>query len=122
MTQEDEDKVRQLIQEQLSQLFASDRYIFHKNIQIMDGRNIQLGLTTGTKIGTSTLQKIGFFNATPVSQYTSNNAPGIYWNGSSDAVKVDSTFGGISFGTDQFTIGEIVTALKKLGFLRKDNV
>jgi hypothetical protein len=31
-----------------------------------DGVNITTGTTTGTKIGTSTTQKIGFYNATPV--------------------------------------------------------
>jgi len=33
-----------------------------------DNRNIVLGSTTGTKIGTATNQKLGFFNATPVVQ------------------------------------------------------
>lgn len=34
----------------------------------MDGRNIQCGLSTGTKIGTDAAQKIGFFGKTPVVQ------------------------------------------------------
>ncbi len=46
----------------------SDRYVFQKLIQMLDGRNIQTGLTTGTKIGTSSTQKVGFFGATPVIQ------------------------------------------------------
>ena len=33
-----------------------------------DNRNIVLGSTTGTRIGTATNQKLGFFNATPVVQ------------------------------------------------------
>lgn len=33
-----------------------------------DGANIAVGTTTGTKIGTSTSQKLGFFNATPIIQ------------------------------------------------------
>jgi len=35
---------------------------------LSEGTNIQAGTTTGTKIGTATTQKLGFFNATPVVQ------------------------------------------------------
>lgn len=35
---------------------------------IADGNNISLGTSSGTKIGTSASQKLGFFNATPVVQ------------------------------------------------------
>ena len=37
---------------------------------LADAANIALGSTTGTKIGTATSQKMGFFNATPVVQQT----------------------------------------------------
>lgn len=65
----------QNILEQWNKLSLSDRYIFQKNVQFMDGRNVQLGLTTGTKIGTSASQKLGFFNATPVIQPAAISAP-----------------------------------------------
>ena len=39
-------------------------------ITIADALNIAVGTTTGTKIGTGTTQKIGFFDATPVVQQT----------------------------------------------------
>lgn len=35
---------------------------------LVDGTDFVLGSTTGTKIGTATTQKLGFFNATPVVQ------------------------------------------------------
>jgi len=38
------------------------------NTTLTNGINLILGTTTGTKIGTSTTQKIGFFNATPIVQ------------------------------------------------------
>lgn len=38
------------------------------DLTISDTKNIILGTTTGTKIGTATTQKIGFYNATPVVQ------------------------------------------------------
>ena len=60
--------MRQIIREELSLLIRSDRYTFHKLIQMLDGRNIQLGVTTGTKFGTGTTQKMGFYNTTPIAQ------------------------------------------------------
>jgi hypothetical protein len=38
--------------------------------EMNDAMNMKFGTTTGTKIGTATTQKIGFFNATPVVQQT----------------------------------------------------
>lgn len=40
---------------------------------IADGKGIILGSTTGTKIGTATTQKLGFYNATPVIQSSGAN-------------------------------------------------
>ena len=61
-----EEQVRQIIREELQEFLASDRYIFHKKVQFLDGRDIQLGRTNGTKIGTATDQKLAFFGGTPV--------------------------------------------------------
>lgn len=41
-------------------------------VTVADGANFVLNTTTGTKIGTATNQKLGFYNATPVVQ------PGAY--------------------------------------------
>lgn len=43
------------------------------NLTIADAKNILLGSTTGTKIGTATTQKLGFYNATPVIQSSGAN-------------------------------------------------
>jgi len=45
---------------------------FDGNLSINDAVNVVLGTTTGTQIGTSTSQKLGFFAATPVAQQTGN--------------------------------------------------
>ena len=71
----DEQQVRKIIREELSNLISSDRYNFHKTIQMLDGRNIQFGKTTGTKIGTATDQLLGFFNKTPIIQVSAISAP-----------------------------------------------
>ena len=75
---EKEETTRQIIREELSSLIGIDRYLFQKNLQIFDGRNIQTGRTNGTKIGTeggATGQKIGFFNKMPVTQQTKITDP-----------------------------------------------
>lgn len=64
----DEEQIREIIREELSTLIKSDRFTFYKLIQILDGRNIITGRTTGTKIGTATDQLLGFYGTTPVNQ------------------------------------------------------
>ena len=70
------------------------------------------GITLGTS-GTST---IGFFGAIAVQQHATNGnvAPGL----SGDAVTRGSTFTGGS-GSEAYTIGDIVLALKNIGLLAK---
>ncbi len=55
----------------LNSLVYSDRFILQKNMQLLDGRNIQLAIGTGTKIGTGITQKLGFYNTTPIAQRAS---------------------------------------------------
>lgn len=43
-------------------------FLFDGTTLTLTDKNIALGTTTGTKIGTATTQKIGFYNATPVVQ------------------------------------------------------
>ena len=84
--------------------------------QTLSDVNIILGTTTGTKIGTATSQKLGFYNATPViQQATTGTATGFTAN-SGTTVRDDSTFTGNS-GTKAYTVGDIVLALKNLGLL-----
>lgn len=64
-------EVTQLRQE-LDKLKKSDRYVFEKDIEMANGRNIILstGATSGsgTIIGTTTTQKLGFYGTTPTTQ------------------------------------------------------
>ena len=75
------------------------------------GRDFVLDTTTGTKIGTSTTQKIGFWNTTPIVQPTTAVAEAAFVeNAGGTVVNVDSTFGG-------YTLQQIVQALRNLGLL-----
>lgn len=78
--------------------------------------NITFDATTGSKIGTATTQKIGFFNATPVVQPAANTDTTTGAAGSSTAVYLNTTFTGAG-GTAAYTLGGVVTALKALGLL-----
>ena len=64
-----EEQIIRIIDERIAHLIKRDRITIEKSfLQLLDGRNIQTGITTGTKIGTATTQKIGFFNKAPVAQ------------------------------------------------------
>lgn len=87
---------------------VTDVYV-NGNIVIQD-KNIVLSDSTGTKIGTTTTQKLAFYGDTPIVQPSTSIASATAVHGSGQAVKDDSTFGG-------YTIGQIVTALQTLGLL-----
>ena len=95
------DQVRTIIRQELTGLLASDRFIFQKHIQILDGKNIQLAQGTGTKIGTSATQKVGFFGATPVDQ----------------AAHISDPAGGTADTQARAAINSILDVLQDLGFM-----
>jgi len=84
---------------------------------VADAVHLILGTTTGTKIGTSTSQKLGFYNATPVAQQaTTGTTAGWTIGAGSNGLKDTSTFTG-NTGSTAYTVGDIVLALKNLGLL-----
>jgi hypothetical protein len=80
-------------------------------VTMSDGSNIVVGSTNGTKIGTATTQKIGFYNASPIVRPDTGVAEAAFLeNAGGTAVNDDSTFGG-------YTIRQVVQALQNLGLL-----
>ena len=67
-TQEQQEIIREIIREEMNKFDFSDRFMIYKTMQFLDGRNIKLGNSNGTKIGTEITQKIGFWNVSPISQ------------------------------------------------------
>lgn len=63
------------IEKLLEQLIFSDRYVFHKNIQFLDGKKIQVGTSNGLTIGTATAEKLAFHGQTPSIQQSKINDP-----------------------------------------------
>jgi hypothetical protein len=74
-TPEQQQEINRLIDEKISSLFKNEKYVFSKDIQILDNRTIQVGTNKGLKIGTATTQKISVFNSTPVVQASAITAP-----------------------------------------------
>jgi len=85
-------------------------------LTIADAGNIVLNTTTGTKIGTATGQKLGFYNATPVIQQTGTGETVGFTAGAGTNVTDASTFTG-NVGSTAYRISDIVKALKNLGLL-----
>lgn len=80
-------------------------------LQLNDAGNISFGTTTGTKIGTSTSQKLSFYNTTPIVQPTTAVGSATYASpGAGSTVKTDDTF-------DGYTLQQVVKALRNLGIL-----
>lgn len=70
-----ENKIREIIKEELRNFDTIERYTFQKNIQIFEGRNIQLATKTGTQFGTATNQLLAFHGNTPVIQGSTISDP-----------------------------------------------
>lgn len=77
---------------------------------VTDAKNIILGTTTGSKIGTATSQKLSFWNAAPIVQPTTAIAAATFAANTSGIVDDTATF-------DGYTIGQIVKALRNVGLL-----
>lgn len=84
---------------------------------LSDGVDLILNTTTGTKIGTATSQKLGFWNVTPVIQPSgTGELIGFTGNGATNANAVNFAANGNS-GTASYTLGDVVKALKAVGVL-----
>jgi hypothetical protein len=85
-------------------------------LTIADAGNIVLATGTGTKIGTATSQKLGFFNAAPVVQQAGTGETTGVSGGSGTNIHANATFTG-NVGSAAYTISDVVKALKNLGLL-----
>jgi hypothetical protein len=79
-------------------------------LTIMDAIDVALGTTTGTKIGTATTQKLGFWNTAPNVQPTTAIAAATFVANTSAIADDSATF-------DGYTIGQVVAALRRAGLL-----
>ena len=104
MTPEQEQRLKH-VEDILGMMLKSDRVLFEKAIQVLDGRNIQVGKTLGTIIGTESTQKLAFWAATPIVRPSAISAP------SAAPAAYDQTVA----GTWVTAINTIRTTLQNLG-------
>jgi len=81
-----------------------------------EAANMAFGTTTGTKIGGSTSQKLGFWNATPIVQPSSTGETVGFTAGGGTTVTDASTFTG-NVGATAYRLSDIVKHLKNAGLL-----
>lgn len=75
-----------------------------------NARDLVLDTTTGSKIGTGTTQKLGFWNATPIVQPTTGVGAATLTGGGGATVTDTDTF-------DGYTLKQVVKALRNTGIL-----
>jgi len=80
------------------------------NFSIKDGANFAFNTVTGSKLGLTNLQKIGFWNTAPDVQPTNAIAAAAFVANTSGIANDTATWGG-------YTGGQIVAALKRIGLL-----
>jgi len=87
-------------------------------LSITDAANVVLGTGTGTKIGTATSQKLGFWNASPVIQPASANQAGLT---DSTTGTAGSTVNDVGAAFNQATLNNnFASVLRLLNQLRND--
>ena len=87
------------------------RITFNNISQIFaEGYNIETGTVTGTIIGTSSSQRLSFWNQIPTTQPTSAIIGAAYVNNAGSNIQVNDTF-------DGYTVGQVVAALRSIGIL-----
>jgi len=71
-----EQRIKEIIREEIyNSFYKGNNFVFEKNLRILDGRNIQVGRTTGTTIGLSASEKVSLHGATPIIQSSKINDP-----------------------------------------------
>ena len=70
-----EEQIIEIVRQELISLLTDNKLLFSNHVQFLDGRNIQVGKTTGLKLGTETTQKIGLYGTTPVVQGSAISDP-----------------------------------------------
>ncbi len=85
-------------------------YLAAGHVGVSDGINFLIANGTGTKFGTGTGEKMGWYNATPIVQITTAVAGATFVANAGTAVNDASTF-------DGYTMKQVVKALRNYGFL-----
>jgi hypothetical protein len=97
-----EEQIRQLIRQELQALFGNGKIIFDQHIKFTEGKNLETGTGTGSKIGGLDTAKVSVYSATPVIRANHINNP----------------TGGTPDAEARTAINSILTALENFGLLK----
>lgn len=105
-----QEEVRRQTEQNMTVLFdliRTDKYVFSKLMKIVEGKNIQLGTSVGTQIGTATTQKVAFLGATPVSRQSSIASPSA----------ISGTYVQAEVASIKTAVDALITTLETFGFI-----
>lgn len=113
-----EERVRQLIKEELEAFIKSDKYVFHKPLQLLDRVHIHTGKTNGSTLGADTTQLAGF-HGTASSQRANGNQTAVSLTTSlAGASTINLTDTQNNFLAIETLINEIRTTLVNKGIFK----
>ena len=106
-------EVRQIVKEELEALIKSDRYTFHKRIQMLDKVDIETSPETGSKFPAASSQKWGAWGNTPVTQRAAiadgfTGGTGTAGGGFVNATERDATID---------SLNDVIQALRDVGII-----
>lgn len=91
----------------LNKIMLSDKFLFQKPL---------IGGPNGLRLGSMAKDKVGFYNAAPVAQFSSGAGRQDVFSNVGAAAGVGCQWDG-NTGTIYYSVGDIVNALKTLGIL-----
>jgi hypothetical protein len=69
------EEILQLIRQEMEQIVRFQNPTFEHHINLLNGVDLRVGGETGSRIGTSSTEKLGFYGATPIIRPTAISAP-----------------------------------------------
>lgn len=97
-----EQQIRVIIREEIARYQQFQKPAFNKHLKLENGVDISTTGDRGSRIGTSSLEKLGFYGASPVVRQPSITSP---------------SGGGTVDSESRTAIGSIITTLRTLGFI-----
>ncbi len=92
----------------LNRIDHSDKYVFRKPLT---------GETNGLRLGSTANDKIGFYNAAPIVQWSSGTGRQDVHDNSGATMQIGTRFTG-NIGTAYYGFGDVVAFLKTIGLLQ----
>ncbi len=97
----------QLLEDLLNKMLLSDKFLFQKPL---------IGGPNGLRLGSKTLDKIGFYASAPIVQWSSGTGRQSINDNSGAAAQIGTRYTG-NVGSTFYSVGDVIAALKTYGLL-----